>query len=164
MYPNGMTKYLSKVLILKCNKKHIDIKKNNRYLNHYKPMNKTFIAFTFIFFAFSFVGCANSSETFMTTHRYEPIPLTDVVVFVSEADLPKEYEKVALIETTFLSDGEKFMWKSVTQKAAKLGANGVYMLSKKETPKGVQLATALLVGVPTSDKAQFVAIRFQKQE
>lgn len=123
-----------------------------------RPISLLYVVF------FCFIGCANSAATYMTTKRFDPILLDEVVVFLSETDLPKEYEKVALIETSYISDGEQHMWKSVTKKAASLGANGVYMLSKKETSKGVQLAAAVLMGVPTNDKAQFVAIRFKKQE
>lgn len=91
---------------------------------------------------------------------YPAVPPEQVQVFLTEADVPGEFEKVALINArgeTSWTDEEK-MVKAMQKEAGKLGANAIILGEFKEPSAGVKVAAAVL-GTGTERKGQVLAIR-----
>jgi len=69
-------------------------------------------------------SCAYTRVVPLQSNTYPAIPESEVTIFVDENDLPKEYEKVALITTDYDSGFDKVKWNSVKKKCASIGCNG----------------------------------------
>src|SRR4051812_26085950 len=93
---------------------------------------------------------------------YPPVPPEQVQVFMTEADVKVEFEKIALINASAESNfsNEASMIKAMQKKAGKLGANGVILGEMKDASTGAKVAAAVL-GTSTQRKGQVVAIRLK---
>lgn len=94
---------------------------------------------------------------------YPPVPPEKVQVFLTEADVKVEFEKVALINAKGESNwtNESGMIKAMQKKAGELGANGIILGEIKEASSGAKVAAAVL-GVGTQRKGTVVAIRLKE--
>lgn len=105
-------------------------------------------------------SCARSSYVYLdqTKPKYASINPSEVVIFQDKEDLPNSYEKVAIITTDYCSTCTKYKWESTREKAAKLGCNGIYEVTKTRT------VTSGSVITDTDDDhvAEFVAIRYDR--
>lgn len=104
-------------------------------------------------------SCAYTRIIPIKDKTYPPILVEEVIIFVDEADLPDEYEKVAIITTDYSSGYDKTKWNSVKKKCASIGCNGVYQKFEKRASSGEKIAGAIF-GYGTSDKAEFIAIKY----
>ena len=105
-------------------------------------------------------SCAYTRVIPLKDKTYPPIPVEEVTIFVDEEDLPEEFEKVAIITTDYSSGYDKTKWNSVKKKCASIGCNGVYQKFEKRASSGEKIAGAIF-GYSTSDKAEFIAIRYE---
>jgi len=108
-------------------------------------------------------SCAYTRVVPLQSNTYPAIPESEVTIFVDENDLPKEYEKVALITTDYDSGFDKVKWNSVKKKCASIGCNGVYQKYEDRASQGEQIAGAIF-GLYTTDKAEFIAIRYDDSD
>lgn len=105
-------------------------------------------------------SCAFSKATMIDAkHTYTTIPLDSVKIFLDERDLPIKYEKIAVISTSFSQNYDNAKWKSVKNKCAEIGANGVYQKSIQRASTADKIAGAVF-GYSTMDKAEFIAIKY----
>lgn len=110
---------------------------------------------------FFMVSCAYTRVVPLASATYPAISVDEVTIFVDEADLPEEYEKVAIITTDYTSGYDQTKWNSVKRKCASIGCNGVYQKMEQRATSGEKIAGAIF-GTGTSDKAEFIAIRYKK--
>jgi hypothetical protein len=87
----------------------------------------------------------------------------EVTIFIDAADLPTEYQKIAIITTSYVSGMDKAKWRRVRERCAEIGANGVYTQMENRASGGAKVAAAIF-GTVASDKAEFIAIRYNKQQ
>jgi hypothetical protein len=92
---------------------------------------------------------------------YPPVPVSEVQVFLTEADVPGPFEKLALIKLSGDVDytNDIKMVNKAKAEAAKIGANGIILGETKEPSAGAKIAGEIF-GVPSERKGQVVAIRF----
>ncbi len=104
-------------------------------------------------------GCVQTQATLLSNQKYPPIEPDDVVIYMSEDDIPGDYEKVAIIhaqgETDFTNESQ--MLKAMRKRAAKVGANGVLLPAIDEPSTGAKIAGAVL-GVSTERRGETLAI------
>ena len=117
----------------------------------------------FILVALLVAACAYTRVIPLKDKTYPPIPIENVTIFVDEADLPVEFEKVAIITTDYSSGYDETKWKSVKKKCASIGCNGVYQKFEKRATTGEKIAGAIF-GYSTSDKAEFIAIKYKPED
>ena len=109
-------------------------------------------------------GCITTSVTPLSGKTYPPIHEDAVTIYLSEEDIPGDYEKVAIIyaKGDYASTDEAMMFKSVRKKAAKLGANGVLLQGVTEPSTGAKVAQAFL-GTGANRRGELVAIFVPQQ-
>ena len=111
-----------------------------------------------------FSGCVYSRVyKLQKDQQYQPISLEEVVIFDESIGLPENYEKIAIISTSYESGWDNTKWNAVRKKCAKIGANGVFQKTEKLASAGEKLVGAFFFGRST-DEAEFVAIRFNEAE
>lgn len=106
-----------------------------------------------------FTGCVSTSVTPLSGQSYPSLQPDDVVIYLSEQDIPAEYDKIALIYARgdHAMTDEARMFKAVRKKAARLGANGVLLQEVREPSTGAKVANHLL-GVGADRKGEMLAI------
>ena len=105
-------------------------------------------------------GCVVASVTPLSSTKHEAINPEEVVIYLEEADIPGEYEKVAIINTKGESSwtNEAQMYNKAKKEAAKLGANGILVTQTKEPSSGAKIAGAFL-GTGSQRTGEMIAIR-----
>lgn len=95
-----------------------------------------------------------------TPSTYAAVPAEQVRVFLTEADVPGEFEKLALINAKGESSwtDEEQMIRAMQKEAGKLGANAIILGEFKEPSAGAKVAGAFL-GTSVERKGQVLAIR-----
>jgi len=108
-------------------------------------------------------GCVTTNAV-MLDHRarFAPVAPEDVVVFLSEADVPYEYEAIALVHAKgdheWTDEGD--MIEAMRERAAELGADAI-ILSWLEEPSGFERAMeGTLRGADADRRGRVVAIRW----
>ena len=97
--------------------------------------------------ASSLVGCVVSDVTLLTpSHQpYPAIPETSVRVFLNEQEIPRPFERVALLSTHgdagLTNVGQ--MIESARKKAASIGANGIVVGSIREPSDGESIGAKM---------------------
>ena len=104
-------------------------------------------------------ACVQTSATMLSSKTFPPLSPEEVTIYVSEEDIPAEYEKVAIINATGSSSytNEAQLYEAVRKRAAKIGANGVLLSEIKEPGTGAKVAAAVF-GYDTQRKSQMIAI------
>ena len=109
---------------------------------------------------FGLVGCTRTNAALMDNSVRLAATCPDAVkIYSSPSAVSAEYQEVALLNSTG-SDGftsEAGMMKSMRQKAASVGANGIIMGNINEPSAGAKVAAAVF-GTVTSRKGKSVAI------
>ena len=114
----------------------------------------------FFFGALFFVnGCVNTNATLLSNQRHPAVHPDDVVIYISEDDIPGDYDKVALIYAKASANWttESKMLKALRKQAAALGANGILYSSIQEPSSEAKVA-AVVVGADTERRAEMIAI------
>lgn len=123
---------------------------------------KNFAIFVLFSISVSFFSCASADAIMLSQKRYPPLASPELVqIFLDEKDLPPNFEKVALIKSEVVSGYDKAQWKKIKARCAQIGANGVWLKTTTEAKNGEKIAAAVF-GTLTTDKAELVAIYFQK--
>lgn len=104
-------------------------------------------------------GCVSTSVTSLNNKPYPPLQPSQVVLYLDEADIPGEYEKVAILYSRADHNltNENKMLKNARKKAAKIGANGLLLKRLKEPNTGDRVAQVLL-GTQADRRGEMVAI------
>ncbi len=110
-------------------------------------------------FFFLLSGCVTASVTKLTNTDYPKIRPEEVVIYLSEDDVPKVYDQVALIYTKgdYAATKETGQFKKARKRAAKLGANGIIFGEMTEPKSGAKVAN-FVFGTPANRKGQMMAI------
>jgi hypothetical protein len=95
----------------------------------------------------------------MTAGR-PPVPWYNVLVFRSAADVPREYEEVALIESSAdtMWTTKAGMWKSMKKKAGGLGCNAIILDAESEPKAGTKILAAALLGTGAERRGKAIGI------
>ena len=95
----------------------------------------------------------------LSSKTYPELSPEDVVIYLSEEDIPGEFEKIAILNAKGSSDftNESQMYNALKKKAAKIGANGILFQPVKEASQGAKVAAAIF-GTGTSRRAEMIAI------
>lgn len=108
----------------------------------------------------SFVGCMRTNAALMDTSVHLARTCPDAVkLYLSPDKVGTEYTEVALLNSTGNTNwtSESGMVKSMREKAADVGANGIIMGKIDEPSAGAKVAGAAL-GVATERKGKSLAI------
>lgn len=109
--------------------------------------------------ALSLAACVQTSATMLSSKKYPPVTPEEVVIYLDEADIAGEFERVALLNATGNtgSTSEHQMHEALRKRAAAIGANGILYREIREPSTGAKVAGALF-GVGTNRQAEMVAI------
>lgn len=116
-------------------------------------------AFAVLIPALLLFGCITTSVTPLSGRSYPPVNESEVVIYLQEDDIPRSFEKIAVIYARgdYSLTDEAHMIKKVRRKAAKLGANGVLLHEIKEPSTGAKVAKAIL-HTEANRKGEMIAI------
>jgi hypothetical protein len=126
-------------------------------------MKRNIIAFFLLAMSLQMMGCVNARIVMLSQTNYPPITEEEVKIYENEADLPAQFEKVAIITVSNASSFDRRKWIRVRVKCAKIGANGVYTRMENRASSGARVAAAIF-GTIATDKSEFVAIRTTENE
>ena len=112
-----------------------------------------------IIMSFILVSCVSTSATMLSSKTFPPLTPEEVTIYLSEDDIPGEYERIAIINAKGDSGmtNEKQMYEAVRKRAATVGANGVLHAVIDEPGSGAKVAAAVF-GVSANRRAEMVAI------
>lgn len=114
----------------------------------------------------SISGCVTTNATMVGPARTRAsISPYDVVIYRTPAQVPGQYEEVALLHSkgdSYMTDEPK-MYTSMKQKAAELGANGILLDAISEPSAGAKIAGAFL-GYSAERQGKAVAIYVYGQD
>jgi hypothetical protein len=111
-------------------------------------------------FLLCLTGCVQTQATMLASETYAPTNEAEVVIYLSEADIPGEFTKIAIISAQGESgwSNENQMYNAARKRAAKIGAHGVLLEEIKEPGSGAKVAAAIF-GVGTFRRGKMIAIR-----
>lgn len=94
-------------------------------------------------------GCVSTQSTKLnSTITRVPVNPTDVVIYPNEGDVPRKFEKIAMLATRsdsiWRSDASAL--ESARVEAAKLGANGILLGTVDKPGAGAKVASFLFLG------------------
>jgi len=114
---------------------------------------------TVIITALMLSGCLTASVTQLSSKNYPVLAPEDVTIYLSEEDIPNEFEKVAIIYTKGDHGwtNESQQYELARTKAAELGANGVLIVGITDPKTGAKVAQAL-IGTAANRKGEMIAI------
>ncbi len=94
--------------------------------------------------------------------QFPPVHQDSVKVFLTEADVKGEFDKVALInaEGNYTYATDEKMINAMKKKAGKLGANAI-ILGEFKDPSTVEKIADAVIGVGGEKKAKVLAIRLK---
>ena len=124
---------------------------------------KTLHSSLLLVLALLFTGCVTTNVTPLSGKTYAPVDPEEVALYLDEADIPGEYDKIAVIYARgdYAMTNESHMFKKVRKKAAQLGANGVLVQRVKEPNTGEKVANAFL-GTGADRRGEMIAIYVRK--
>ncbi len=118
--------------------------------------------------ALTAIGCVSAKATLLNPNvRFDPVPPEEVIIYYDEADVPGEFETIAIIrsEGKELMTTEKQMLKKMREKAGAVGANGIILQGIKDPGDLDRMADELSGGLGLgSRKIQATAIRVKKEK
>ena len=93
---------------------------------------------------------------------YPEVPKGRVLVYDTEADVPGEFEKVALLYVSGDANtiSHRQMIEAARKKAGRLGANAI-VLGEFEDPKFTTRVASVIFNVPVERRTQMLAIRVE---
>ena len=106
------------------------------------------------------VGCVRTQAVQLgLSQKRPPIPPDQVAIYRTAQQVPRKYEEVALLTSTgdYAMTDEGKMYKSMRDKAAKMGANAIILDSMKEPNNGAKIASAVF-GTMANRKGKAIAI------
>jgi hypothetical protein len=105
------------------------------------------------------VGCVQTQATMLSSKAYPPLTPEEVTIYLSEEDIPGEYEKIAILTAKGSSGmtNEDQMYEALRKKAAKIGANGILYQKIEEPSQGAKIAGAIF-GTGTTRRSEMIAI------
>ena len=108
---------------------------------------------------FLFAGCVSTEHAMLSSKTFPPLLPEDVTIYMSEDDIPGEYEKIAIINAKGSAEmtTTSKMYDAVKKEAAKIGANGVLFSAVTEPGSGAKVAAAIF-GTGTTRRAEMIAI------
>jgi len=124
-------------------------------------MRKGFLLVTFLLCSSLWYSCSFTSSVVLQPNvTYEKIKPNDVVLYLSAEDLPKNYEKVGLIDISIPVSLDRKIEES-REAAAKMGANGIYWRNFYRTNQGSYNITGdtIVVGQQGQNPNFLIAIR-----
>ena len=108
-------------------------------------------------------GCVTTNALMLDPRaHYPPVAPEDVVVYLTEQDVPYEYEAIALVHAKGDHEwtDERDMIEAMRERAAELGADAI-VLSWLEEPSGIEKALeGTLRGADADRRGRVVAIRW----
>ena len=115
--------------------------------------------------ALSMAGCVQTQATMLGgAQPVAAVTPTQVQVFMSEADVKRPFDKIAVInaqgEASMTSEAQ--MIRAAQKKAAKIGADAIIMGKVSEPSAAVKMAGAFL-GTGANRRGEIIAIRFKSQ-
>ena len=120
---------------------------------------KSLLTILMAIIAVSMAGCVQTQATMLSSKKFTPLTPEEVTIYLSEEDIPSEYEKVAILNasgsTSYTSESQ--MYNALKKQAAKIGCNGILFQEIKEPSQGAKIVGALF-GVGTERKAEMIAI------
>lgn len=118
----------------------------------------TFILIAAVFAVF-LTGCVTANTTKLSANDYPPLDPNEVTIYLSEDDVPGDYEKVGIINLSgnYQFTNQEKMYEKARKEAAKIGANGVVVEEIREPGTGAKVASAL-VGVGGDRTGEMLAI------
>ncbi len=105
-------------------------------------------------------ACVSTNAAVMNERLVRPaISADSVVIYRGEDQVPRKYDEIAILNSKASAEwtDEAKMFKSMRQKAANLGANGIVLHDMKDPGTGAKVAHALL-GTSANRKGQAIAI------
>lgn len=105
-------------------------------------------------------GSVQTQATLLDGTTYPPVDPADVVIYLSEDDIPADWKPIAIIHAqgeAQLTTESKMLRKS-RERAAELGANGLLIEEIKEPSAAAQIAGEVL-GTGSTRRGRVVAIR-----
>ena len=105
-------------------------------------------------------GCVNTNTAILgNAPQRAPVPMDQVAIYRTAAQVPGKYEEVALLNSTGMSSwtSEAGMLRNMRFKAGELGANAVILDAISEPSSGAKIAAAVL-GVGAERKGHAIAI------
>lgn len=114
---------------------------------------------TIILLALILSSCVQTSATMLSSKTFPALTPEEVTIYLSEEDIPGEYERIAIINATGDTNytNQAQLYEAVRKRAASIGANGVLHAVIEEAGTGAQVAAAVL-GTTTNRRAEMIAI------
>jgi hypothetical protein len=105
-------------------------------------------------------GCVSAQATMLGSHRYAPVPSSEVHVYLSAAEVPEACERIALIHTQGDAEttNERQMIAAARRRAGKVGANAVQLENVRDPSTGTRIAAAV-IGISAERKGEMLALR-----
>jgi len=105
-------------------------------------------------------GCVQTQATMLSGETYPPTLESEVVIYLSEEEIPGEFKKIAIINAQGESGwtNESQMYNAAKKRAAKIGAHGILIEEVKEPGSGAKVAAAIF-GTGTTRRGQMIAVR-----
>ena len=100
-------------------------------------------------------GCVSTKATKLDQSVARvPVNAADVVIYSKESDVPRKYDKIAMLTTRSDSiwRSDASAQESARVEAAKLGANGILLGASDEPGAGAKVASFLLLGFDVAGK------------
>lgn len=125
--------------------------------------NSFFLALPLLLLASACVSV--SASRLGTGARYPEVPKGQVLVFDTEADVPGDFEKVALLYVSGDANtiSHRQMIEAARKKAGRLGANAI-ILSEFRDPKFGTRVASVIFDVPVERRTQMIAIRIHEAD
>jgi|AP95_1055475.scaffolds.fasta_scaffold01669_8 hypothetical protein len=113
-----------------------------------------------IFALLFLAGCVFTQATMLDGTAYLPVDAEDVVLYLDEADIYGDWERIAIIhaqgDATWTRESK--MLKAARKRAGKIGANGILIEDINEPSAGAQIAGEILETGSTR-RGRMIAIR-----
>jgi hypothetical protein len=109
------------------------------------------------------VGCISTNAVQLgTPTQYPPVHADSVKVFLKEADVEGDFDKVAIVnaEGNYNWANDERLIKAMKKKAAQLGANAI-ILGEFQEPSTVEKIADYVIGVGGEKTARVLAIRLK---
>lgn len=111
--------------------------------------------------ALAATGCITTNTVPLGGATYPPVAPETVQVFAAEADVPGDFERIAIIYAEGSSEwtNQSNMVEKMRREAAEVGGNGIVLGGFEEPSAGAQIAGAVF-GVSPERRGQVLVIRY----
>lgn len=105
-------------------------------------------------------GCVQTQATLLDGTTYPPVHEDDVVIYISEDDIPADWKPIAIIHAQGEAQWtrESQMLRKARERAGELGANGLLIEDINE-PSAVAQVAGEVFGTGTTRRGRLIAIR-----